>query len=267
MIVDAFLFYEEIDLLRIRLQYLSPYVDRFVIVECDRDHSNNPHEPVFEKHKEEFGQYPITHVLVTDLPDGPDNWPRVWHHRNCILRGLDGIPDDAVVLTSDLDEFPNIQAMNLAGLCDMPPIGIEEFDIHSDHRVLCLSQRFHYYMPTIVCAAGKDGYAWGGTRICTAKTLRELTPEGVRHRVDAWVHKAGWHFSYFGGPQAIQNKIKAIAESSVFATEDVTDLAAIQYRVVELRDIYERPSEKWVKCDLDPNLPPGIENFIWEGFR
>lgn len=267
MLIDAFLFFEEVDLLRIRLKYLSPYVDRFVLVECDRDHSNRPHTPVFESIKDEFSAYPITHVIVRDLPDGADNWPRVWHHRNAILRGLDNVPDDAIVFTSDLDEFPDKATMLMLRTCDTADDrGSWDF-LNLENWTMCLSQRFHYYMPTIVCAAGEMGYAWGGTRVTTAKTLRSLTPEGVRHRVDSWIPFAGWHFSYFGGPEAIRNKIMSIAESTVLSGGDTADLDAITYRVLECRDIYERPSEHWVKCRLDPNLPEGIEKFIWEGVK
>ena len=33
MIVDSFLFFQELDLLEIRLRYLYPFVDKFIIVE------------------------------------------------------------------------------------------------------------------------------------------------------------------------------------------------------------------------------------------
>ena len=33
MIVDSFLFFQELDLLEIRLKYLYPFVDKFIIVE------------------------------------------------------------------------------------------------------------------------------------------------------------------------------------------------------------------------------------------
>ena len=34
MIIDSFLFFQELDLLEIRLEYLYPLVDKFIIVEA-----------------------------------------------------------------------------------------------------------------------------------------------------------------------------------------------------------------------------------------
>ncbi len=38
MLIDAFPFFNELDLLEIRLEVLDPLVDRFVLVEASRDH-------------------------------------------------------------------------------------------------------------------------------------------------------------------------------------------------------------------------------------
>ena len=41
MIVDSFLFFQELDLLEIRLEYLYPFVDKFIIVEGSIDFNGN----------------------------------------------------------------------------------------------------------------------------------------------------------------------------------------------------------------------------------
>ena len=60
IIYDCFQFYNEIEVLQIRLQLMSPYVDKFVIVEMNRDHHGNPkpynyrdNEDLFEAYKEQ----------------------------------------------------------------------------------------------------------------------------------------------------------------------------------------------------------------------
>jgi len=68
-IIDAFLFFQELDLLEIRLSYLSPYVDRFVIVEACQTFSGNPKPFVFENNSQRFYQYlhKIEYTKITDF--------------------------------------------------------------------------------------------------------------------------------------------------------------------------------------------------------
>ena len=42
MVIDTFLYYNEIELLELRLKVLYDYVDRFVIVEGDHTHKGDP---------------------------------------------------------------------------------------------------------------------------------------------------------------------------------------------------------------------------------
>ena len=53
-IYDVFTFFNEIDLLKLRLEMLSPYVDKFVIVECVETFSGKPKPLYFEESKHLF---------------------------------------------------------------------------------------------------------------------------------------------------------------------------------------------------------------------
>ena len=48
-IIDSFLFYDEIELLKFRLSELYDNVDYFFILESDHDFKGNPKELFFEK--------------------------------------------------------------------------------------------------------------------------------------------------------------------------------------------------------------------------
>lgn len=50
-IYDCFQFFNEEEILDIRLNILSPFVDYFVIVESSYDHQGNKRELVFNKKK------------------------------------------------------------------------------------------------------------------------------------------------------------------------------------------------------------------------
>ena len=55
--IDCFLFFQELDLLEIRLKYLNNYVDYFVIVESCQTFSGVDKDYVFEKNRERFEEY------------------------------------------------------------------------------------------------------------------------------------------------------------------------------------------------------------------
>ena len=97
---DAFIFFNEIEVLRLRLHTLSHAVHRFVLSEGTRTFSNKPKELLFQSvldHDVELAAYlpQIEHVVVDDLPWGTgsqQNWDREFHSRNALLRGTAGIP-------------------------------------------------------------------------------------------------------------------------------------------------------------------------------
>ena len=57
MIYDCFIFNNEIELLDLRLNILSPFVDKFIITDGDTTFSGNPKESVYLKNKERFSKW------------------------------------------------------------------------------------------------------------------------------------------------------------------------------------------------------------------
>ena len=66
MIYDCFPFFNELDILEIRLNSLAPYVDRFVLSEMDVTHSGRPKPFYFSENKDRFKDFPIIHILTVD---------------------------------------------------------------------------------------------------------------------------------------------------------------------------------------------------------
>jgi len=57
MIYDCFTFYNELDLLEIRLNILDKHVDRFVLVEATRTHQNKEKPLFFEQNKKRVQKF------------------------------------------------------------------------------------------------------------------------------------------------------------------------------------------------------------------
>ena len=120
MLVDAFMFYNELDILELRLETLDKYVDKFVLVEAEVNHVGGPKKLFFEENKDRYVKWlpKIIHVVVTadEAPTDENPWSREKFQRNCIKRGLATIPDDATVMISDVDEIPNMNIIPVHNL-------------------------------------------------------------------------------------------------------------------------------------------------------
>ena len=78
MLVDCFIFYNEIDVLKKRLRYLDGVVDKFVLVESTVTHRGEEKKLFFDENKKEFEEWSgrIIHVIIRDNPTDKDPWIR-----------------------------------------------------------------------------------------------------------------------------------------------------------------------------------------------
>ena len=105
MICDTFMFYNEFDVLELRLECLDRYVDRFVLVEAEVNHVGGPKPLYFNENKERYAKWlhKIEHVIVKadEAPKDENPWAREKYQRECVIRGLEGVPNESIVMISD----------------------------------------------------------------------------------------------------------------------------------------------------------------------
>ena len=215
MIIDAFMFYNELDILELRLSILDQYVDTFILVESDVTHIGTPKELVFEQNKERFAKWlpKIRHIVATEMPDDPNPWSREKYQRHCVLKGVEGFPDDATIMISDVDEIPN---MTLAKMIN-------------NRTTVCHMHMFEYSFKYTF-----TGEPWFGTVITKMKEFKKLGPNFFRdHR---WrfpnIMYSGWHMSSFGDADMVYKKLKTYAHAKDPGRENQT-LENVQRFVTE----------------------------------
>lgn len=244
MIYDCFSFFNELDILEIRLNTLNAVVDRFVLVETTWTHAGQPKELIFQNNKERFRPFldKIIHIVLTDkdapviprdTPAKEISWFRENTQRNAILRGLaDARPTDVVII-SDLDEIPNPDKVRL---CAGEPEGITNFAIRN----------YSFWLNNANVAAP---YHYLGPKLCSVKTfLDERTYENsvftlcapqpanplpsatlIRFaRANRTIKPGGWHFSSQGGLSRVRLKINNMADNYVFEKDLKQDIARIE---------------------------------------
>jgi len=205
MVIDAFTFFNELDLLEVRLSELNDYVDFFILVEAGKTQSLLPKPLYFDDNKDRFAKYlsKIVHIKVLDYPNNITNlWEMENHQRNCIIRGLDQLKpaDDDIILISDLDEIPK---GSLIGR-------IRDSNIISEKEIFALNQEFYAYFLNLKCTTND----WVGTVVSKYSIVNSETPQGVRAIKDhVWrLPNGGWHFSWLGGAEAIWRKAQSCIE-------------------------------------------------------
>lgn len=196
MIIDAFMFYNELDVLEWRLRALDPYVDVFVLVESELTHVGTPKVLYFEQNKERFSKWmhKIRHVIARDMPTDENPWSREKYQRHCILEALTDIPDAARIMISDVDEIPDLK----------------KIQVLPDRTTTC-----HMYMFEYSFEYTFTGEPWFGTVITDAKSLKKLGPNFFRD--NRWrfpyIEYAGWHLSSFGDANHVFQKLKTYAHA------------------------------------------------------
>jgi len=198
MIVDTFMFYNELDVLELRLLVLDEYVDLFVLVESEVNHAGGRKELFFKNNLERFSKWlpKIKHIIVTaeESPKDDNPWCREKYQRMCILRGLDDVPESSIIMLSDLDEIP-----------DMKIIPFEKLP----HMVISV----HMWMFEYSFAHLFTGEPWFGTVITTYEIFKTYDPNYFRD--NRWkfpvIKFAGWHLSSFGNAAHIALKHKTYA--------------------------------------------------------
>jgi beta-1,4-mannosyl-glycoprotein beta-1,4-N-acetylglucosaminyltransferase len=117
LIIDAFIFYNEVELLLYRLELLYQVVDYFLIVESTLTHVGKPKEMYFDKSLLERFSNKIIYIIVDDLPFPEEIYDVTLNHhllneifqRNCIQRGIDklNLNDSDYIIVTDIDEIPD----------------------------------------------------------------------------------------------------------------------------------------------------------------
>ena len=231
MIYDCFIFFNELELLELRLHELAGVVDKFVLVEATQTHSNKPKPLYYQQNRARFSafQHQIIHVVVEDLPQSPDAWIPENFQRNCIGRGLTSCRPDDFVLVSDLDEIPRASVVEKMSREILYHENLVAHSVHAGlnsrlvkwvfHRKgLRHSLRRHHpyvwkfrqvlYRYFMNCRSPQLPFSHG-TRMLRFRDFS--CAEEVRHSGYKIVDNAGWHFSWMGGVQRIQEKLAAYA--------------------------------------------------------
>ena len=253
-IVDCFTFYNELTMLKFRLDYLYNTVDHFVLVEATLTHSGNPKPLFFESNKHMFSEYldKIVHVVVHDMPHSKFHvlsksldytLRREQYQRHCIDQGIKqlSLSNEDLIIISDCDEIPNRDTIKNT------PI----------KKMYSLEQEMYYYNLTM-----RDTKKWFQAKVCPYSIYLSIaSPQSIRMTSADRLENGGWHFSYFGSVDFMLNKIRNFCHSNMF--RDISD-DTIRAKIKEGTLLSGLPFIEIQKVGLNESntLPEGYETLL-----
>ena len=231
MIYDCFTFFNELDVLEIRLNVLKDVVDKFVLVEAGETHTGKPKRLYFKENEERFGAFKdkIIYVGIEKFPSGHDAWWNENYQRNMIVEGLKGASPDDAVMISDLDEIPNpsIVAQNVgkSGLLRFNHISFGLYLNLKDVR--CRNMCGTVMLPYAELLNAFDGVEVQYDEFLPEDLNRGTTVTKVRRcrfpksrGGERIIKKAGWHFTCLGGAKSLLMKMRSVAPHHGFNPDD-----------------------------------------------
>lgn len=240
MIVDAFTFCDEVDVLEIRLHLLAPVVSRFVAVEAAETFRGGQRDPLLKGLlADRLSRFASKVTVITlDRLDGQTPWQREAAQRGAI--DVDSDHGD-LVLVSDADEVPDpvVLAAN-AGRALTHPVAF--------------AMQMHYFRLN-VRTPWRSVYLPVLTR---SDRLRLIGAQQVREQGgDYYVEPGGWEWSWLGSPADNVRKL------SSFAHEELdTPTNRDEQRFIDALDSMEDPFGRFkltpVPFTTDEGYPPWL---------
>jgi beta-1,4-mannosyl-glycoprotein beta-1,4-N-acetylglucosaminyltransferase len=239
---DCFTFFNEFDVLKMRLEELYPVVDGFVLVESDKTFRGQTKPYYFSDNQDMFEKY-LDKICVVRLVD--DNvfssdyrlepWDREYWQRNQIMQGIQYLADDDIVIISDVDEIPRRSVISELNFEIMTSIELTGFSY---------SINMHDNGFYTIKAVRKS-------HISTPQLIRTTPPQEI-------IRDGGWHFSSLGDEHYISNKLSSFSHWEL-DTPDRNNPELIRQRMLAGVDMLGDGHE-YTRLVIDDSWPEEVKN-------
>lgn len=242
-VIDGFSFFNEFDILKLRLEYLRDIVDYFVISECNYTHSGNPKpyylNQIIGEFDEEIRKKIISVHYEPDISDYDFSnktecnfesgfWRLERGQRNHTLTALSQFDENDLFMLSDADEIPRKELVQYLKTNPLP----------DNNLAVAKCDNFYYNFSTY------EDNTWCGTAFTNVKTALEKGGDFLRgHSYEfPFFENGGYHLTFFGGKKQIQEKLISYAHQE-FNREDINNLKNIEEAIQNKKDVLQRKHE------------------------
>ncbi len=270
MVYDCFIFFNELDLLEIRLNELDAVVDKFVLVEADRTFQNLPKPFIFDENKQRFSKFldKIIHVKLNKYPlfipilNPFSPWKLEFFQRDAVLKGLVNCKPDDIILISDVDEIPNPQVLRSMISREIDQI----YGLKMNMFMYFLDNKLVYDGGSNMTKEESVPGIWHCTAVLPYRLLKKRphrirkTIMRTRRRGEVYkiIPNAGWHFTYVGGVKKIIEKLEAFSHTE-YNLPQYKDETSISEIIANGKDLFGRDLQFEIEQKTN-NLPLYLQN-------
>lgn len=257
MIYDVFPFYNEVEILKIRLTELYDVVGQFCIVQSTVTHKGDPKPLYFEDNRSQFSDWSdkIRSIVINDMPmarsfnaepanmfDDPA-WKRELFQMDRAMQQINLGYTESVIYT-DVDEIPLAWA-------------VKEFKT-SDHCVTLELPEHQYYLNWKRPTTQKDSCMAIGHWLNNKdrRTIRFSHGIGRNRSIPG----AGWHFSSMGGGKMHASKLNSFCHWNRACILEATRRPDVEDFCVPKSDREARVN----KVKIDGSFPKYVQEHIEE---
>ncbi len=251
-IYDCFMYFDEDLLLDLRLNILKDHVKKFVITESTYLHSGKEKKLNFDYKNFSKFKDKITYIIVDTPPPGiekidpkdsveiknkkilDNSLKRENNQRNKLIDGLKNIDNNDLILSSDLDEIPDLTKFKFK------------------NKITLFEQKVFYYKFNLM----QPNFKWMGTRACRKNQfkgfqwLRNIKSRSYPFwRIDTIlsnkrymnidiINNGGWHFTSIKSPNDIFYKLSNFMHHLEFEESGLT-LEDMERMVSERKILYD----------------------------
>jgi hypothetical protein len=218
--IDSFLFFNEFDLLEVRLNSLKPYIRKFVIVEATQTFSGKPKPLNFLKQKDRYKDFNIEYIIIP--PSNLRGEEFEDYSRKYLVDNLGDGDGEEIVLISDLDEIPDLETYKEQdGIFRLP--------------------LYYYYFNCFTGLYLNVVFAKKRKNLCKYEYETKWRKMFKRRKP---IVGTGWHFSTLGSKEDIEYKLSASSHTNL-NTEEIRN--RIEYSKQNLKDLYN--GRQYIKQD------------------
>lgn len=185
MIFDCFSFFNELEILEIRLNILDEFVDFFVLGESEQTFSNKKKQLFYNENKKIFEKWnhKIIHIIHPNI-ETTNSFEIAAFQKENLKKGLVNSSDEDIIYFGDVDEIWKPKQV--------------------DDLVYNLKQiNYCYYLNN------RSSEQWVGTIVSKYKNIKLNNLNHLRATHTNELDDGGWHFTNMGGVDQILKKIDA----------------------------------------------------------
>jgi beta-1,4-mannosyl-glycoprotein beta-1,4-N-acetylglucosaminyltransferase len=262
-VIDSFMFFNEFDILKLRLEYLNDIVDHFIISECNYTHSGKSkpyhldeiindipshirNKIIRLKYEPDISSFNFsTSTSQTDYNN--DNWKLERTQRDYITQYLKQFSPNDLFMISDADEIPRKEIIQEL---------IDNSNKLGNEFLLMAKCDLFYYNFNTFCHNN-----WAGTVFSNIQTALKVGCDYFRTK--RWelqpIENGGWHFSYIGNTEKIRTKLQSFAHQE-FNKDSITNDNNIKLAIESKKDLFGR-NENFQNYNFN-NFPQDLRNLI-----